>query len=1544
MYTEVKNLIASLKEEEIELVLNKDENIEIISFQKKIPQDLLVKLKSNKEDIIVYLKSLENTKKQLISPSEKLENYPLSSAQKRLWLTCQVEGVSQVYNMPSTNVLEGEYDLDYLFESIESTIERHEILRTVFREDSKGEVRQWILEKDELNFNIDYFDYRNMEQGQSMFEEYVKKDRITPFDLEKGPLLRVCLFHLVENKYVLYANIHHIISDGWSQNILVRDVLEYYQSFINNIKPSLTELKIQYKDYACWEFENLSLNKFEKERKYWIDKLSNDIPYLQLPNKKIRPRTKTYNGYSLQTLIPAKVTSLLKEVTKEERCSIFIGVLTSLNILFYKYTLEKDIIIGTPIAERDNHELIDQIGFYLNTLVNRNIIDEKESFRVFLEKVRDNVLEAYEYQSYPFDAILEDLELNYDLSGNPLFNVLLDFHNTNKEIETFQFNEKEVSNIRGSGEQTVKYDLEFHFEEKGDYLSLNLKFNSDIYEKEAMIDLIANYKVLLNNLLNTPERKIEEIDFSTYNSHQANTIKDKVVIPSCSENLTVIQLLEEQVLRNPEKVALSSRQQDINYQELKNIVDQLAVFLKDSYNIERGALVGVLIDNSIWSVLSILGILKAGGIYVPIDINYPLERKEYMVEDANLDLMITVSEYMFDIDFYDGAIMAIDIEFDYDITKEIQLENEDLYKELAYVIYTSGSTGKPKGVMIEHNSLSNYLIWARDYYLLNSELKNYNFGLFTSLSFDLTITSLFLPIISGGTLYISSFKDVSENLKWYFEKPISCIKLTPAHIIVLNELEIDFSALELVIVGGEELLPVHVTTLQEKKPKIKIFNEYGPTESTVGCTVFEVISKEKINIGKPIRNTDIFILSENLQQQIKGAIGEICVGGSGIARGYLNREELTSQKFIDNPFSNNSKLYRTGDLGYFLEDDNIQFIGRKDNQQKLNGYRIELGEIESIINQYLGINSAAVVINDIRSNEKNLEAYLVTNKAISTSKLRSYLEEFLPNYMIPNKFFDLERLPLTLNGKVDKSKLLNFDYDQIVDENMFVEPQTEEEYKLVKIWKEILQIDEIGIIDDFFSLGGNSLKAMKIIINSKKEGLEYKVKDIFKYRTIRDISTYIKNNSKITILDKKFTSVEDFKKIDTEHKVLISENQKLALKNHNAHGVFGPYSIPKQNGEILENRFRSFISNYPSLCTRFYKSNNQIYQELVDRDDVKILFKQIEEDQLQNTSLFLYPFDFFSGELIRVFIVDLDNQKENIGVVIDVSHAITDMYSNQILRKDIEDFFLHNRKPKINHIHNFNYSRWQADFLNSPKGNLSREFWKNKLKEEFSSHEEKFKSNNIEKNSYDVVYQQVVLKKEEVEDLKKYAADSNHSIFTLFIGFHHYLLSLLPSNSLKFQNILTTSRDAYLEYFEGDKFIGVMNSLIPMSFRSHNDEDFDLFLNKLYQNYIELYPHQIIPYEMIVEDFFIESGIKIDEYDASVINFQLREDEILKSSNYHKISYEKSDSKANLHMKCIVYKDEILIDIRTNKEMFNDKIDLRNSLNIIKLKGESVTS
>lgn len=1542
MYTEVKNLIASLKEEEIELVLNKDENIEIISFQKKIPQDLLVKLKSNKEDIIIYLKSLENTKKQLISPSEKLENYPLSSAQKRLWLTCQVEGVSQVYNMPSTNVLEGEYELDYLFESIKNTLERHEILRTVFREDAKGGIRQWVLEKNELNFNIDYFDYRTIEQGQSMFEEYVKKDRIIPFDLENGPLLRVCLFHLAENKHVLYANIHHIISDEWSQNILVRDVLEYYQSFINNTKPNLTELKIQYKDYSCWEFENLSLNKLEKEREYWNDKLSKEIPYLQLPNKKIRPRTKTYNGYSLQTLIPAKVTSLLKEVTKEEGCSIFMGILTSLNILLYKYTLEKDIIIGTPIAERDNHELVDQIGFYLNTLINRNIIDEKESFHIFLKKVRDNVLEAYEYQPYPFDAILEDLKLDYDLSGNPLFNVLLDFHNINKEVEIFQFDEKEVSDIKDRGEQTVKYDLEFHFEEKGDYLSLNLKFNSDIYEKEAMIDLIANYKVLLNNLLNAPERKIEEIDFSTYSSSQANIIKDKVAMSPYSENLTVIQLFEEQVLKYPEKVALSSRQQDINYQELKNIVDQLAVFLKSNYNIERGALVGVLIDNSIWSVLSILGILKAGGTYVPIDINYPLERKEHMVEDANLDLMITVSEYMFDVDFYDGAIMAIDIEFDYDITKEVQLENEDLYKELAYVIYTSGSTGKPKGVMIEHNSLSNYLIWARDYYLINNELRNYNFGLFTSLSFDLTITSLFLPIISGGTLYLSSYKDVSENLKWYFERPISCIKLTPAHIIVLNELDIDFSSLELVIVGGEELLPVHVTTLQEKKPKIKIFNEYGPTESTVGCTVFEVVSKEKINIGKPIRNTSIFILSENLQQQIKGAIGEICVGGNGIARGYLNREELTSQKFIDNPFNDNSKLYRTGDLGYFLEDDNIQFIGRKDNQQKLNGYRIELGEIESIINQYLGINSAAVVINDVKSNEKVLEAYLVTDRAISTSKLRSYLEGFLPNYMIPSKIFGLEKLPLTLNGKVDKSKLLNFEYDQIVDEHLFVAPQTEEEYKLVKIWKEILQIDEIGVIDDFFSLGGNSLKAMKIVINSKKEGLEYKVKDIFKYRTIKEISTYIKNSSKMTISNKKLTNINDLQKTDEVDKVLISENQKLALKNNNSHGVFGPYVIPKQNGEVLEKRFRSFISNYPSLCARFYRSNNQIYQELVDGDDVKVLFKQIDEDQLINTSLFLYPFDFFSGELIRVFIVDLDNQKENIGIIIDVSHAITDMYSNLILRKDIEDFFLHNRKPQIDYINNFNYSRWQADFLNSVKGNLSREFWKKKLKENFSS-DDVSKSNNIEQSSYDIVDQQIVLKGKEVEVLKKYAAENNHSIFTLFIGFHHYLLGFLPNNSIKFQNILTTSRDAYLEYFETDKFIGVMNNMFPMSFIPHNNNDFDLFINELYANYIELYPHQIIPYEMIIEDFFIESGIKINEYAASVINFQLMEDQMLKSSNYHKISYEKSNTKANLHMKCIIYKDKILVNIRVNNDMFNDKIDLRNSLNIIKLKSKSVT-
>jgi amino acid adenylation domain-containing protein len=1095
------NLVKEIREKGIGLILS-DENIEVTYEEGiEIDKSTLTLIKDNKEEIVTYLKSFSSEDSyEEIPVIKKSESYPISDAQRRLWILEQFEEGSATYNMPFQVTLNGDYDIESFKKAIHEVIKRHEILRTVFKENESGEVRQQVLSAETFDFNVDYQNFSTYTDKENRIDAYIKEDSFKPFDLEKGPLLRASLLQVSDCSYVFYYNMHHIISDGWSMNVLAKDVLSCYEAYKSGITPDLPELRVQYKDYASWQVAQLKSDDYQKNRSYWMQDLSGELPLLDLPTQKLRPGIRTNNGSKLSTYISKEITEQLKAFSQKQDGSLFMGLLACLNVLFYRYTAQEDIIIGTPIAGRDHKDLENQIGFYVNTLALRNQINPEENFVSIFNTIRTSTLSAYSNQRYPFDRLVEDLELKRDTSRSTVFDVMLILQNMNDNGQFLKVEESKIDTIIKDELVVSKFDLEINFHEVGDYLSLNVKYNTDVYDQEMIENLINHFKQLLSKVLENPNEEIGKINYLLPSEEEELLLLFNDTKGDNLKESTFIDLFSDQVEKTPDHTAVSYEGKELTYKELDDLSNQFSHYLKSVYDIGANDLVGILIDRSDWMLVSILGILKSGGAYVPIDTSYPQDRIDYIKTNSNSKVCIDAEEL-------DKFITSKDI---YLIDR---LDSVPSSTDLAYVIYTSGSTGTPKGVMVNHSSLSNYLKWGSSSYL-QDDLSNKDFGLFTSLSFDLTVTSLFLPLINGGKLRIfSSNTEMSDILTSYLSERISCVKLTPAHISLIKELDIPVSHLELAIVGGEALHQNHIDILRNLNPSIKIYNEYGPTESTVGCTVQEIdFSGGAISIGRPISNTQIYILSSANGLQPIGIVGEICIGGSGLARGYFNREDLTAEKFITHPFIDGERLYKTGDLGRWLADGTIEFLGRKDDQVKIRGYRIELGEIEYQLQFKEDISSAVVLVGSTSSGEKELIGYVISEEEQTSSNLRAYLQERLPDYMLPSQFIQLDSMPLTTNGKVDKKSLLALDSANLSTGVAYVAPENEIEIKLVDIWEEVLQKQKIGVNDNFFDLGGQSINATLIISKTQREfNIRIEISEFFDKLTIASLAEYIES-------------------------------------------------------------------------------------------------------------------------------------------------------------------------------------------------------------------------------------------------------------------------------------------------------------------------------------------------------------------------------------------------------------------------------------------------
>lgn len=1058
------------------------------------------------EDLSNYISESSNVQNlNSISKAEKLDFYPLSSAQKRIYYTASLDSNSTLYNISGGVVLDKDLDVEKLQKCFNTLIKRHEALRTCF-EIKENNIVQTI--KNEIAFKLEYNSI-NTNDINKAFSDFVK-----PFDLSKAPLFRAKAITLENKKMLLLIDMHHIISDGTSLNILLQELCDLYND------KSLPEKEIDYTDFTLWEKNKFESKEFNMAKEYWVNEFKNEIPLLNMPISGSRPSIQSFEGSNCYAKLSNETFNKINDVSKKLNITPYMLMLSCYYILLSKYTMQDDIVVGTPIVGRELPELYNMLGMFVNTLALRNKIDSNLTFNDFSKIIKNNCLNAFKNQIYPFDMLVKDLNIKRDTSRNPLFDIMFIYQNNGYPEITFK-NTKAEYFIPDN--KISKFDLSLEIIPVDNEYSLRFEYCTKLFTEDFIKQLSSHYINILNAVLENAEIKIADIDMLS--KEEKNKIlfdfnNTKVDYP---KNKTIIDLFEEQVEKTPDSIAVVFEDTKLTYKELNEKANQLARFLLNN-NVNIGEIVGILLDKSLEMIISILGILKVGATFLPIDVNYPNERIDYIIRDSKANILLTNHNF---IHKASATVHPLTVELNNDCF--LQYDNTNLninYRidNLAYIMYTSGSTGNPKGVMVTHKNIVR-LVKNNKFITFDSDEHILQTG---SIVFDACTFEIWSALLNGFKLFIMKKEALLDAyvLEQYLEtNKISTLWLTAPLFNQLCEANpYMFKNVKKLLTGGDVLSPKHINIVRKANPNLTIINGYGPTENTTFSCCFTINKNyfKSIPIGKPISNSTAYVVNPCGNLCPIGVPGELWVGGDGVSNGYLNNEILTKEKFIKNPFEEGT-IYKTGDLVKWLPDGNIEFLGRIDNQVKVRGFRIELNEINNKILEDSSVKEAFTTVKTI-NDTKHICSYVVTKKDFNLDNLKKYLNQYLPNYMIPTYFIILKKMPINSNGKVDKNALPN-DFEAFINTHSIKEASTEQEKLLLNLFRKVLNNDNIGIDDNFFEIGGDSLTAMKLQVEAISNNLNISYSDIFKFATVEALinnlnSTSTSKTSYITEYDK----------------------------------------------------------------------------------------------------------------------------------------------------------------------------------------------------------------------------------------------------------------------------------------------------------------------------------------------------------------------------------------------------------------------------------------
>jgi amino acid adenylation domain-containing protein len=1046
------------------------------------------------------------------------EHNPLSFSQQRLWILDQLEPNESVYNESFGWRLRGDLHVEALRQALDGIVARHEPLRTTY-EVVDGEPVQRNSVARRVDLNITDLSQIPTADCAAQVQRLLKQEASRPFSLSSDLMLRVSLLKLSAEEHILLFVLHHIAMDSWSMGVLSKELSALYEACSTGKPLLLPELPIQYADYAVWQREVLQQEVLDRDLPYWKKQLTG-ASVLELPTDRPRPATQSYRGDRQPVSLSKDLTASLKALSRREEVTLFMTLVAAFQTLLHRYSGQPDIVVGYPVAGRSRLETEGLIGFFVNNLVLRTDFSNDPSFCELLARVHEVAMGAYEHQGLPFEKLVEELRPERDPSRNPLFQVMFALQNVpNEELKLLDLTTQPVDVYNG----TTKFDLWLFFFEEQNQLNGFLEYSTDLFDAETIERMIDHFQTLLEGIVANPEQRISALPLQKQAERDRlliewNDTAREYPIDSC-----IHELIEAQVQRLPNAVAVECDGQRLTYLELHRRANQLAHYLR-KHDVGRGGLVGICMERSLEMVVGLLGILKAGSAYLPLDPAFPKERLAFMLEDAQAKAVVTQQKLLSELPEHHAQTICLDSDW-----SAIAQESKDNLtcdaapQSLAYVMYTSGSTGKPKGVEITHRSVVNFLDSMRE----QPGITEHDILLaVTTISFDIAGLELYLPLLVGARVVIASREVAVDGTRLgqlLGASRATVMQATPATWRLLVEAGWkggkDFKAL----VGGEAL-PKDLAD-QLIACGLELWNMYGPTETTVWSTCARISDTANgISIGKPIANTTIYILDAQQHLCPIGVSGELWIGGAGVALGYRNRPELTAQRFILDPFNATSgaRLYRTGDRARWCNDGKIEHLGRLDDQVKIRGFRIELGEIESVLNQHPAVREAVVVALEdsagdsmtSSSMDKRLVAYMVAPSDTSTSELRSFLKQKLPEFMMPSAFVCLDSLPLTPNGKVDRRALPAPDKNRPTLRELYVGPRGPLEETVARIWAETLKLEKVGVHDNFFEIGGHSLLILRVQ-RRLCEVLDHNVSvvDLFKHPTISSLVSLLSEDT-----------------------------------------------------------------------------------------------------------------------------------------------------------------------------------------------------------------------------------------------------------------------------------------------------------------------------------------------------------------------------------------------------------------------------------------------
>jgi amino acid adenylation domain-containing protein len=1402
----------------------------------------------------------EDQKVSTIQRSEHAGRIPLSFAQERLWFIDRLQGSLQ-YHLSWVFNLQGLLNTTALEEAFRHIVHRHSILRTVIREEN-GIGYQQMLQADEWRM-------QRTEQSNDTAQVFIADFVQQPFELSNEMPLRVVLIRTSANDNLLVLALHHIAFDGWSLDILLNELSEAYVSFSNNRLPAFTELPVQYADYAIWQRNHLTDDVLNKKLDYWTTHLG-EVEPLQLPADFVRPREQSMRGDAANLFIGKQTSDALATLAQQEGVTMFMLLLGIFKTLLYRYTGQHEICVGTPVAGRHHAEVEGLIGFFVNTLALKSSITGGTSFKEFLQHVKQNTLEAYDNQDVPFEKIVELVEPARDLSRNPVFQVMFTVQNAGSGSNTALPGIR-LAQVNTPHQLHSPFDISIAITVSDEGLAINSIFCADLFKKETMQRMLRHFEQLIQSVVHASNDKVGRLQMMPA-ADMSQLLQDFNDTEKVFPAKTLHGLFEDQVQRAPHAIAVIFEEQQLTYSQLNEKANKLANCLLRK-GVQPEQLIPVCLERSLEMIIAILGVLKSGAAYVPVDPVYPVQRIKYIIEDTDATIVLTTEVFK---ELFEniGNIQLIALDEDaaaIDAYAATQPQVVLLPHHLAYVIYTSGSTGTPKGVMNEHAPVANRLLWGHEYFGMNESdavLQK------TTFCFDVSVWELFWPLMAGARLVFARPGGQLDND--YMQQLVHQQQITIIHFVP-SMLEVFLTAvnknrcasLKRVFCSGEALKHSQVKMFREHFPNIPLHNLYGPTEAAIEVSCWTAPQHfgddEKVTIGKPIANAKLYLLDKDGNLVPPGLAGELHIGGVPVARGYLNLPGQTAEKFIKDPFANeqSARLYKTGDWCRWLPDGSIEYLYRLDDQVKVRGYRIELGEIERVLQSFNDIRQAVVIAVDDRQGDRQLIAYVTAEATIDVQNVQDFVRQRLPLYMVPAQVNVLEAIPLNASGKVDRKKLSALNV-AIVKQVEYEAPRTPLEAGLTFIWQEMLNLERIGIHDNFFGLGGHSLMAMRILAAIRRQmNYDMAVKDLFNYPTIAMLAALLKqrNPSKELPLQKREPGLKRMPLSFAQERLWFIHRLQGSVQYHLSWliSVGSDFNI-----EALNASFCSIVNRHEILRTVIQEEDGIGYQAVMPENNWQWTCTTEEDLATQGYTVkdridtfIKNPFDLSSDHMFRVMLI---RTADTYLLVIVTHHIAFDGWSLDVLRNELIETFVRitSKHPPFEPLplQYADYAIWQRTYLTGEVLDEKLAYWKKQLHNVSPIALVTDRMPPAERT----VLGGIVYKPTDRTLRNKLVAMSQSNNVTLFMTLLAAYKILLYRYSGQ-QDICVGTPIAGRLQPELESLLGFFVNTLALRTQVNGGDDFQTLLHHVRQTTLDAHEHQEVPFEKIVEALEVQRDL-----------------------------------------------------------------------------------